>query len=229
MKARYGMLIIALAAAASLTSVATAVPAPTTQPSSGTTPAHSSAISPALTPALSHAQEIRAEVTARYRPLPGRRLVVTAATSTGGASTLALVTSDGLEGRIVPTDNGIHFDTCSLRAICPYPARWAAWRVAAFMPRRQALELALRTFMETTASLVVVALPTAQPVWAVFERDDLLAHVDAPDLLDRLASSPAVDDRPVRKLVGELTRPRLVAPAALGADDSILVVRLFGS
>jgi hypothetical protein len=142
---------------------------------------------------------------------------------------LTLMTTDWLDGRVVPMDNGINFAICSARARCPYPARWAAWRVAAFMPRRQALELALRTLLETSVSLVVVSLPTAQPVWAVFERDDLLASIDAPAVLDRLASSPAVIGFPLRELVGRLTRPRLFAPVALGPDDSIVAVRLFGS
>ena len=193
--------------------------------------AHSSeTATPALTPdALMRAQAIRADVNARYRLLPGRKLVVTGATSTGGASMLVLMTADWLEGRIVPTDNGIFFDTCSARATCPYPVRRAAWPVAAFVPRRQALELALRTFLETTVSLVVVSLPTPHPVWVVFERDILLADMDAPAVLDRLASSPATTDLPLRELVVRLTRPRLVAPVAIGPDDSIVAVRLFGS
>jgi hypothetical protein len=193
-------------------------------------PLHSPATALALAPdALTRAHAIRAEVNARYRPLPGRRLVVTEATSTEGVTMLTLMTADWLDGRVVPMDNGINFSICSARARCPYPARWAAWRVAAFMPRRQALELALRTLLETTVSLVVVSLPTAQPVWAVFERDDLLANIDAPEVLDRLASSPAVIDFPLRELVGRLTRPRLFAPVALGPDDSIVAARLFGS
>jgi hypothetical protein len=193
-------------------------------------PLHSPATALALTPdALTRAQAIRAEVNARYRLLPGRRLLVTEATSTEGVTMLTLMTADWLDGLVVPMDNGINFSICSARARCPYPARRAAWRVAAFMPRRQALELALRTLLETTVSLVVVSLPTAQPVWAVFERDDLFANIDAPEVLDRLASSPAVIDFPLRELVGRLTRPRLFAPAALGPDDSIVAVRLFGS
>jgi hypothetical protein len=193
-------------------------------------PAHSSATAtPAPTPdALMRAQAIRADVNARYRLLHGRKLVVTGATSTGGASMLVLMTADWLEGRIVPTDDGIFFDTCSARATCPYPVRRAAWPVAAVVPRRQALELALRTFLETTVSLVVVSLPTPHPVWVVFERDVLLADMDAPAVLDRLASSPATTDLPLRELVVRLTRPRLVAPVAIGPDDSIVAVRLFG-
>ena len=142
---------------------------------------------------------------------------------------LALWNHDRLDGRIVTIDSGIYFSICSARARCPHPARWAAWRVAAFLPRRQALELALRTLLETSVSLVVVSLPTPQPVWTVFERDDLLANIDAPAVLDKLASSPAVIDLPLRDFGGRLTRPRLFAPVAMGPDDSIVAVRLFGS
>lgn len=197
---------------------------------SAAVPAHSSATEPTLTPdALSGTQAIRAGVNALYRLVPGRELVVTAATSTGGASMLVLMTVDWLEWRIVPTGNGIFFDTCAARARCPYPVRRAAWPVAAFVPRRMALELALRTFLETSVSLVVVSLPTPHPVWVVFERDVLLADLDAPAVLDRLASSPATTDLSLRELVVRLTRPRLVAPVVMGSDDSIVAVRLFGS
>ena len=126
-------------------------------------------------------------------------------------------------------DNGIYFAICSARATCPYPARSAAWRVGTFLPRRQALELALRTFLETFVSLVVVALPTAEPVWVVFERGDLLANIDARAVLDQLAWHPAVIDPPLRELVGRLTRPRLFVPLPIlpPPDDTIYAAPLF--
>jgi hypothetical protein len=176
-------------------------------------PAQSSSSAP--TPqedALTHARVIRAEVTARYRQMPGRKLAVTEATSTGVVGSVTLI-SDWVEPwRVVPTDNGIYFAICSARAKCPYPARSAAWPVLAFMPRRQALELALRTVLETAVDLVVVALPTARPTWIVAERDDLLASVDAPVVLDRLASNPALADPLLRQIVDGLTRTRLFLP-----------------
>ncbi len=152
---------------------------------------------------------IRAEVDARYRLVPGRKLAVTEATSTAVVESFTLLTDPFEPLRVVPADNGIYFAICSARAKCPYPARSAAWPAVAFLPRRQALELALRTLLKTSVSLVVVALPTAQPVWVIFERDDLLANIDAPAVLDQLAKPPAVIDRPLRDLVGQLTRPRL--------------------
>jgi hypothetical protein len=194
-------------------------------------PAHSSATTSALQPeALTHAQVIRAEVNARYRLLPGRKLAVTEATSTGVVQSLTLI-PDWLEPpRVVPADNGIYFAICSAPAKCPYPVRSAAWPALAFLPRRQALELALRTFAEASVSLVVVALPTARPLWVVFERDDLLANIDTPAVLDQLSSNPAVIERPLRELVGRLTRPRLFLPLPTlpPPDDTIYAVRLVG-
>ncbi len=193
-------------------------------------PAYSSATAPALEPeALTRAQIIRAEINAQYRLRPGRKLVVTEATSTGVVQSLTLVT-DWLEPpRVVPADNGIYFAICPARATCPYPGRSAARPAAAFLPRRQALELALRTFLETSASLVVVALPTAEPAWVVFQRDDLLASIDAPALLDQLAQDPAIIDTPLRERVGRLSRPRLFSPLPILPlpSDTIYAVRLF--
>jgi hypothetical protein len=196
--------------------------------------AHSSATAAsetaaALEPkALTRARAIRAEVSARYRLLPGRKLVVTEATTTGVVETLTLVT-DWLDPHVVPADNGIYFAICSLRARCPYPRRSAAWRALAFLPRRQALELALRTLLETSVSLVVVALPTAEPVWVVFERDHLLSSIDGPAALEQLAASRASVQPPLRKLVDQLTRPRLFAPLPIlpPPDDTIDATPLF--
>jgi len=196
-----------------------------------TFPASTSATASAIEPeALARAGVIRAEVDARYRHVPGRKLAVTEATTTGVVQTLTLVT-DWLElPRVVSASNGVYFAICSARATCPYPARSAAWPAAAFLPRRQALELALRTFVKTSVDLVVVALPTARLVWVVFEREDLLADIDAPAVLDQLARHPAVADTPLRDLVGRLTRPRLFLPLPIlpPPDDTIYAVRLLG-
>jgi hypothetical protein len=173
-------------------------------------PAAASATTTTLAPeALSRAALIRAETNARYRLLPGRRLVVTEATSTGVVGSLTLLTGPLDRWRIVAADNGIYFAICSSGARCPYPAKSAVWPVAASLPRRQALELALQTFVTTSVSLVVVALPAAEPVWLVFERDDLLSSVDARALLDELTRPRAVADA---DLIGRLTLPRLYRP-----------------
>ena len=187
--------------------------------------ATSSAVAPET---VTQAQVIRAEVGAKYRLAPGRKLLVTEATSTGVVDSISLIT-DWLEPpRAVPAGNGIYFAICSARATCPYPRRSAAWRPLAFRPRRQALELALRSFRETSADLVVVALPTAQPVWLVFERDDFLATVDSQTVLEQLAPSPGVSDKPLQDLVDRLTRPRLFVPL-LGLpppEDTIYAAQL---
>jgi hypothetical protein len=177
---------------------------------------------------LARARAIRVEVNARYRLVPGRKLAVTEATTTGVVQSLTLVT-DWLElPRVVPANNGIYFAICSARAKCPYPRRSASWPAAAFLPRRQALELAVRTFLETSANLVVVALPTAEPIWVVFERNDLLAEISAPAALDQLAPCPTLIDKPIRDLVDRLTRPRLFLPLPIlpPPRDTIYAVRL---
>ncbi|HXL42609.1 MAG TPA: hypothetical protein VN960_00965 [Gaiellaceae bacterium] len=192
-------------------------------------PAPASATTSALAPeALTHARVIRAETNVRYRLLPGRKLVVTEATTTGVVQSLTLVT-DWLEPRVVPADNGIYFAICSARASCPYPGRSAAWPAAAFLPRRQALQLALRTFLETSVNLVVVALPTADPVWVVFEHDDLLANIDATAVLAQLTGNPALGDTELRDLVDRLTRPRLFSPLPIlpPPDATIYAAPLF--
>jgi hypothetical protein len=83
--------------------------------------------------------------------------------------------------------------------------------------------------METSVSLVIVALPTAKPVWVVFERDDLLANIDAPALLAQFANPPAAADTAFRELIGQLTRPRLFLPLPIlpPPRDTIYAVRLF--
>jgi hypothetical protein len=176
---------------------------------------------------LTQAREIRIAVDARYRHVPGRKLAVTEATTTGVVQSVTLI-SDWLEWRIVPADNGIYYAICSARARCPYPARFAAWPAKSLLPRRQALELALRTFLETSASLVVVALPTLRPAWVVFERDDVVTDIDVQRTLDRLEGDPAAMDTPLLELVDRLTRPRLFLPLPIlpPPDDTIYAARL---
>lgn len=189
---------------------------------------HSLATALALAPdALTRAQAIRAEVNARYRLLPAgssspRRQV--------GRRHASRPPDDRLARKAdLPYGQQNPLRDCSARARCLYPGRRPAWRVAVCMPRRQALEHALRALLETTASLVVVSFPTAQPVWVVCERDDLLASTDVPAVLKRVASNPANIDPPLCELAGRLTRSRLFAPDAMGPDDSIVALRAFGS
>jgi len=164
---------------------------------------------------LLRARAIRAEVDAHYRFVPGRKLAVREASTTSVLDSFTLISSYLAVPRVVPADNGVYFAICSARAHCPYPTRSAAWPVAAFLPRRQALELALRTFLETSAGLVVVALPTARPVMLVLERGDVMGAVDAPALLHDLAGDPGVADVALRRAVDQLTWPSLFAPIGL--------------
>jgi hypothetical protein len=164
--------------------------------------------------ALAHAREIRAEVDARYRRPHGPRLAVTEASSTGVVDSFTLFGSPLEEPRVVPANGGIYYAICPVRATCPYPGR-SARPATAFLPRREALELALRTFLETSATVVVVSLPTPRFVLLILERDEL-AGVDAPALRDALAGDPAAPpDTPLRRVVEQLTRPRLFLAWAL--------------
>jgi hypothetical protein len=166
--------------------------------------------------ALAHAREIRAEVDARYRGPHGTRLAVTEASATSVIDSFTLFASALEMPRVVPADNGIYFAICPVRATCPYPGRRFARSPAAFTPRRAALELAVRTFLETSTNLVVVSLPTARFILLVLERDDVMGDVDASALRDALAGDPAsAPDARLRRIVDRMTLPRLFAPWAL--------------
>ena len=177
------------------------------------------------------AKAIRTHVNARYRQLTGRRLAVTEVTSMGVVESVSLMTDPVEPLHVVPADNGIYFELCSVRAKCPYPARSAAWPADAFRPRRQALELAVRVFSRTTADLVVVALPTRSPTWIVFERADLFAEVGAP-LRDQLAGDPSFADAGLRAIVDRLTRRRTFLPLEVMSvgpgRETFVAVALFG-
>jgi hypothetical protein len=191
--------------------------------------AQSSAVAADAGPeALIRARAIGAEVDARYRLAPGRKLAVTEVTTTGVVGSLTLVAEPFDQPRVVSAGNGIYFALCPPRATCPYPARSRSWPATAFRPRRQALELALRTFLETSATLVVVSLPTVEPTWVVFERDDLLATFDAPVVPALFGGAPAVADAQLRELVDRLTRSRLFVPIAVlpPLRDTIVAVSL---
>ena len=131
----------------------------------------------------------------------GHELPVSGVTTTSGVATLELFDPGTRTIRSVTTANGIHYTLCArvLRR-CALPAHAA---------RAEALELARRTFFETTADLVVVALPQTPThhLQLVFERDVL----DAPE-----------------QGAEEATRHRLYLMAGvvtIGAEDSLLLVR----
>lgn len=166
--------------------------------------------------ALAHAREIRGEVDARYRRPHGPRLAVTEASGTGVIDSFTLFASALELPRVVPAQNGIYFAVCPMRAVCPHPDRRFARAPEAFMPRRTGLELAVRTFLETSADLVVVSLPTTRFVLLVLERDDVMGEVDLPALRDALTGDPTSEpDARLRRIVDRMTLPRLFAPWAL--------------
>jgi hypothetical protein len=195
--------------AAALVALAAAVVA-------GTAVAGSSTLDPR---ALQQARTIKAEVTARY--VRGPKLTVTEASPTGVIESYLLLTPDFLGIRVVPADNGIHYAICPVRATCPYPGPRTARPPSAFVPRRQALELALRTSLETSATVVSVSLPTPEYVFFIVERDELAGEVDMDALSRRLSGNPARSPAmSLRRIVDEITRPRLFMSLGLEPTPS---------
>lgn len=173
-------------------------------------PAHASPNGAGLAPkSLAHAQAIRTELDARYRALPGRGLRVTEATSTGIVRGFALLTPDLLGARFLPADNGIWYGICPAGATCPYPARRASPPGDA-AARRLALELALRTFLETSASVVAVSLPTRHFTAFIVGRDELVGEVGLAALARALSGNPArMLSASAQAVVDGVTRPRI--------------------
>jgi hypothetical protein len=179
--------------------------------------------------ALAQARLIRAELNTRYRSLAGRRLVVAEATPTGMVPSFTLIDDWLGAPRLVAAENGIYFSLCAVRPRCAYELRGSFLQPGAFLPRRLALELALRTFAATSVDLVVVSLPTARPLWVVFERADLVADLAEAGAQGVLGGRPTVPAAALRSRVLALTRPRLFAPLAIlpPPHDTVYAVRLF--
>jgi hypothetical protein len=139
---------------------------------------------------LARAQLIRTQIDARYRVLPGRGLAVTETSSTAIVEAFALASPDLLETRLLAADNGIYYAICAARATCPYPARRFTRPAADLIPRRLALELALHTFLETSADVVAVSLPTSRFIAFIVERKELAREVDLQTLANALGGDP---------------------------------------
>jgi hypothetical protein len=172
------------------------------------------------TASLAQAGTIQAEVDARY---PALR--VTEASSTAVIDSVTLFTAES-DPRVVPAENGIYFAVCPIRARCPYPGR-VARAPSAFAPRRLALELAVRTFLETEADLVLVSLPTPRFVLLVFER----AEFDASAISEDIANDPRRQaSLQLRSVVDSTTLRRLFGPFALepcpNGRDTLLALSL---
>jgi len=165
---------------------------------------------------LARAQTIRAQLDARYRVVRGRGLAVTEATATGVVESFTLLTLDLLETRVLPADNGIYYAICPVRASCPYPARRFARPAAELFPRRLALELALRTFLETSADVVAVSLPTPRFILFVLECEELAREVDLATLAKALDCDPSrALSSSLEVVVDRLTRPRVYVTSVL--------------
>lgn len=195
-------------------------------------PVQASPTAAALEPkSLQRAQTIRTQLDARYRVVPGRGLVVTEATSTGVVESFTLLTPDLLKTRIFPADKGIWYAICTVRATCPYPARHFARAAADLVPRRLALELALHTFLETSADVVAVSLPTAQFTAFVVGRKELAREVDMATLAKALGGDPSrALSVSLEGTVDRVTRPRVflamgLEPTLSGRDSWVGVPR----
>ena len=186
----------------------------------GATAAASVAGSSSLSPvALSHARVIKTEISARY--VRGPKLAVTEASPTDVVESYLLLTPDLLGLRVVSAENGIYYAICPVRATCPYPGPRSARPATAFAPRRQALELAVRTLLETSATLVAVALPTPDFVFFLVERDELEREVDIAALARALRGNPArTPAASLRRVVDEITLPRLFVSLGLEPTPS---------
>jgi len=183
--------------------------------------AHASPTSEPEPDALVRAQAIRAQIDARYRRKAGPALAVTEASTTGVVESFTFLTSDLLGVRIVPAEDGIYFAICPVRATCPYPARRHARRAADLLLRRMALELALRTFLETSANVVAVSLPTPRFILFIVEREELARDVDMLALASELSDDPARADADwPREVVREVTRPRVFVALGLEATHN---------
>jgi hypothetical protein len=166
--------------------------------------------------AVDLAHRIQAETTARYGRSGRPNLVVTEASSTAVIESFTLLTPALDETRVVPAANGIYFAICPRRATCPNPSRRFARPPSDFLVRRAALELAVRTFADTSADVVAVSLPTRRFILFIAERDELLRAVDAPAATTALAADPAAPPDPaLRVLVDQATRPRIFVPVDL--------------
>jgi hypothetical protein len=165
---------------------------------------------------LASAQSIRAQIDVRYRPRRAGALAVTAAISTDVVESFTLLTPDLLETRFIPADSGIWYVICPVHARCPYPPRRFAHPAADLAPRRLALELALRTFLETSADVVAVSFPTPRPVAFIVERREFAGAVNMPALARALAGDPSrALAASLAQVVDQVTRPRVFVGVGL--------------
>ena len=140
--------------------------------SAASEPARADQPAPQMAGTLEESLRIAREVENRLRAR-GTDLRVSEVTSTRVVATLEVAPSSTRSARSVPADNGVYFSICR-RVPCAVHRQRISARVA-LLARRAALELALRTLKETSADLVVVALPKrgVATVWLVLARSEV--------------------------------------------------------
>ena len=178
------------------------------------------------TPArLVHASAIRADLNVKLERLPRKPLTVSAPTTTDVVESFVLLSGDLLESHYVPADRGLWYEICGVGAPCISPAPRYARAAADLLPRRLALELALRTFIETDAEVVAVSLPTTRLIAVVFVRAELERELDFLGLSRALSRAPLLDPpASLQRATDELTRPRTflflgIEPGLLGGPS----------
>lgn len=173
----------------------------------------STAPSPVESRTLSEAQTIRTEIDARYKQ--GARLNVREATTTEVVSSFTLLAPDLQHARIIPVDNGIYFAVCVVGAPCHGPHARLARPAGALLPRRIALELAIRTFLATSVDVVAVSLPTRYYTVFVIERDEMTRDESLSSLAMGLRRDPTSAASWARSTINTFTRTRVYAIFAL--------------
>lgn len=180
-----------------------------------------------MAPTLQRARGIAREVESRDRRAAGTRFAVTDVSLTLVVASVELGASGSQPARSIPADNGVHFSVCPLgTSMCAAPGSGVSRRTSS-AAGRVGVELALRTFLESPATLVVVSLPRPDgwPLIAlVFERS-VLRGINADAVLRQLGDDGAAADR-----LDRVARAHLVALAGLGSysqtRDSLLMVPL---
>ena len=159
---------------------------------------------------LERAQAIRTDVGARMQRLPGAQLRLGAPATTDEIEAFMLLSEDLLGQRFVAAGNGMWYSICARRGPCVAPARRLTRPAADHVARRLALELAVRTFLETDAPVVAVSLPTSRVVVVVLVRDELAREAELDSLASRLRRQPLhiAPSARLSDLVDTLTRPR---------------------
>ncbi len=68
----------------------------------------------------------------------------------------------------------------------------------------------MRTFLETSATVVAVSLPTPHFILFIVERDDLAREIDIPPLAKALGGDPVHAPAAwLRQIIDQVTRPRV--------------------